>query len=76
MDSNYENVFLIQMVRWCRRARELVLEGCAWKNWQLQKFECTWPCHLVIELALEANCQLRRHVLTLTIPTALYGGSD
>jgi len=31
MDSNYENVFLIPMVRWCRGARELLPEGCAWK---------------------------------------------
>jgi len=48
MDSNYENVFIIPTVRWCRGTRELLPEGCAWKNWQLQKFECIGPCHLVV----------------------------
>jgi hypothetical protein len=54
MDSNYENVFLTPMVMWCRGTRELLP----------QSFECTRHCCLVTELALEADCQLRRRVLT------------
>jgi len=65
--SEIQIMKLFSLYQWWGGAEALessFLRAVHGKIGSYRSFECTWHCHLVIELALAADCQLRRHVLT------------